>query len=122
MAPNSLSRLLKVCNGKTSLNLWHKSFIYPTHDQAGISNQRSMAHILGNTLIISIIISSCELLNNANRSISTVGFPKHDQPEDHWPCIAHLSAEDMLKSVVIEEKKLKHSLRVGADNPFGPKF
>ena len=25
--------------------------------------------------------------------------------EDHWSCIAHLSAEDMLKSVVIEEKK-----------------
>ena len=28
-----------------------------------------------------------------------------DKPEDHWSCIAHLSAEDMLKSVVIEEKK-----------------
>ena len=27
------------------------------------------------------------------------------KPEDHWSCIAHLSAEDMLKSVVIEEKK-----------------
>ena len=25
--------------------------------------------------------------------------------EDHWSCIAHLSAEDMLKSAVIEEKK-----------------
>ena len=24
-------------------------------------------------------------------------------PEDHWSCIAHLSAEDMLKSAVIEE-------------------
>ena len=33
-----------------------------------------------------------------------------------------LSAKDMLKSVVIEEKKFKHSPRVGADNPFGPKF
>ena len=31
------------------------------------------------------------------------------KPEDHWSCIAHLSAEDMLKSAVIEEKKLKHS-------------
>ena len=29
-------------------------------------------------------------------------------PEDHWPCIAHLSAEDMLKSAVIEEKKFKN--------------
>ena len=25
-------------------------------------------------------------------------------PEDHWSCIAQLSAEDMLKSAVIEEK------------------
>ena len=31
------------------------------------------------------------------------------EPEDHWSCIAHLSAEDILKSVVIEEKKFKHS-------------
>ena len=31
------------------------------------------------------------------------------QPEDHWSCIAHLSAEDILKSAVIEEKKFKHS-------------
>ena len=35
--------------------------------------------------------------------------------------IAHLSAEDMLKSAVIEEK-FKHSPWVGADNPLGPKF
>ena len=26
-------------------------------------------------------------------------------PEAHWSCIAHFSAEDMLKSAVIEEKK-----------------
>ena len=44
------------------------------------------------------------------------------EPEDHWSCITHLSAEDMLKSAVIEEKKFKHSPRVGADNPLGPKF
>ena len=44
------------------------------------------------------------------------------KPEDHWSCIAHLSAEDMLKSAVIEEKKLKHSPWAGADNPLGPKF
>ena len=43
-------------------------------------------------------------------------------PEDHWSCIAHLSAEDILKSAVIEEKKFKHSPRLGADNPSGPKF
>ena len=44
------------------------------------------------------------------------------EPEDHWSCIAHLSAEDILKSAVIEEKKFKHSPRLGADNPIGPKF
>ena len=27
------------------------------------------------------------------------------QPEDDWSCIAHLSAKDMLKPAVIEEKK-----------------
>ena len=45
-----------------------------------------------------------------------------NKPEDHLSCIAHLSAENMLKSAVIEEKKFKHSPRVGADNPLGPKF
>ena len=44
-----------------------------------------------------------------------------NKPEDHWSCIAQLSAEDMLKSAVIAEKKFKHSLRAGADNPLGPK-
>ena len=28
----------------------------------------------------------------------------------------------MLKSAVTEEKKFKHSPRVGADNPLGPNF
>ena len=27
------------------------------------------------------------------------------KPEDHWSCIAHLSAEDMLKSAVTERNK-----------------
>ena len=54
-------------------------------------------------------------------------WPKRRQyheykPEDHWSCIAHLSAEDMLKSVVIEEKKFKHSPLAGADKPLRPKF
>ena len=30
---------------------------------------------------------------------------KISKPEGHWSCIAHLSAEDMLKPAVIEEKK-----------------
>ena len=51
------------------------------------------------------------------------GFWEEDvQSEDHWSCIAHLSAEDMLKSAIIKEKKFKHSPWVGADNPLGPKF
>ena len=32
-----------------------------------------------------------------------------NQPEDHWSFSAHLSAEDMLKSAVNEEKKFKQS-------------
>ena len=45
------------------------------------------------------------------------------EPENHWSCIAHLSAEDMLKSAVIEEEKtFKHSPWAGADNPLGPNF
>ena len=42
---------------------------------------------------------------DGQRCIHVISF----KPEDHWSCIAHLSAEDMLKSAVIEEKKLKHS-------------
>ena len=68
-----------------------------------------------------------ELMQDIMNVYVTSNFKKdwintHREPEDHWSCIAHLSAEDMLKSAVIEEKKFKHSLRVGADNPFGPKF
>ena len=44
------------------------------------------------------------------------------ESEDHWSCIAHLSAEDILKSAVIEEKKFKHSPWAGADNSLRPKF
>ena len=42
--------------------------------------------------------------------------------EDHWSCIAHLSAEDMLKSAVIEKKKFKHSPRVRGRHPIGAKI
>ena len=41
--------------------------------------------------------------------------------EDYWSCIAYLSDEDMLNSVVIEEKKFKHSLRVGGRQPIRAK-
>ena len=47
-------------------------------------------------------------------------FVSNIKPEDH--CIAHLNAEDMLKSAVTEEKKFKHSPRVGVDNPLGLNF
>ena len=35
-------------------------------------------------------------------------FRVKSEPEDQWFCIAHLSAEDILKSAVIEEKKFKN--------------
>ena len=38
----------------------------------------------------------------------TYSYEKKKEPEDHWSCIAHLIAEDMLKSAVIEEKKFKN--------------
>ena len=33
---------------------------------------------------------------------SSLRFQDIRKPEDHWSCIAHLSAEDTLKSAVIE--------------------
>ena len=56
-----------------------------------------------------------------NKVFPTSGEHKKKTTEEHWSCIAHLSAEDMLKSAVIAEKKYKHSLCAGADNPLGPK-
>ena len=44
------------------------------------------------------------------------------KPEDHWSCIAHLSAEDMFKSAVIGENKFKHSLGQGQTTHQGQKF
>ena len=49
---------------------------------------------------------SLELWTQA-KAKNTCGSGNIDKPEDHWSCMAHLSAEDMLKSVVIEVKKLK---------------
>ena len=57
-----------------------------------------------------------------NRVRTQATWTTTKKPEDHWSCIAHLSAEGMLKSAVIEEKKFKHSSWAGADNPLGPKF
>ena len=34
---------------------------------------------------------------------------QNQKPEDHWSCFAHLRAEDILKSVVTEEKKIKNT-------------
>ena len=47
---------------------------------------------------------------NADKSYLTYPYPTHGihKPEDHWSCIAHLSAEDVLKSAVIEVKKFKN--------------
>ena len=35
--------------------------------------------------------------------------PKLLNPEGRWSCIAHVSAEDMLKSAVTEEKKFQNN-------------
>ena len=67
-----------------------------------------------------IIVKCVEVWSSPILCTSCYGEIK--KPEDHWSCIAHLIAEDMLKSVVIEEKTFKHSPWAGADNPLGPKF
>ena len=36
------------------------------------------------------------------------GYKTLTHPSIHWSCIAHLSAEDMLKSAVIQEKKFQN--------------
>ena len=45
-----------------------------------------------------ITFSHCKFMNKCRKT----------KPEDNWSCIAHLSAEDMLKSAVTEEKKFKN--------------
>ena len=81
------------------------------------------------------------------RKLSYYRYQSQKKTGDHWSCIAHLSAEDMLKSAVIDEKKFNqrtsgpvnayltpgpgiyfndfihvYSHRAGADNPLGSKF
>ena len=68
------------------------------------------------------ILSTFYNKGNYSKHKKIAFYPGRKKPEYHWSCIAHLSAEDMLKSAVIEEKKFKHSPRVGADNPLRPKF
>ena len=41
-------------------------------------------------------------------TVSPLGKPLRSILEDHWSCIARLSAEDMLYSSVIEDKKFKN--------------
>ena len=71
------------------------------------------------------ICSHLSLNSRCNSSIVACQLQCYNhkkEPEDHWSCIAHLRAEDMLKSAVIEEKKFKRSPWAGADNPLGTKF
>ena len=64
-----------------------------------------------------------QLLNHGGPSSrQKSSSPNQLKLEDPWSCIAHLSAEDILKSVVIEEKKFKRSPWARADNPLVPKF
>ena len=69
--------------------------------------------ILINTVFTSFAVKLLRVYNRCFRI---------NKLDDHWSFIAHLSAEDMLKSAAIEEKKFKHSPWAGADNPLGPKF
>ena len=60
-----------------------------------------------NLLICTLyVINYC--VNQLNMQI--IKKKKIKEPKDHWSCIAHLSAEDMLKSVVIEENKFNIAL------------
>ena len=52
-------------------------------------------------------------LSQSNKLILSYSYPTS---------FGNLSAEDVLKSAVTEEKKFKHSPWAGADNPLGPKF
>ena len=62
-----------------------------------------------------ICLSLLALFDNAysegNRKVlnqnSYVSYSRK-KTEDHWSCIAHLIAEDVLKSAVTEEKKFKN--------------
>ena len=41
--------------------------------------------------------------HKCNRKVNARDAYRYIKPEDHWSCIVHLSAEDILKSEVIEE-------------------
>ena len=67
-----------------------------------------------------MIIYSIQKVKQTSQSI--ILSNQNGKPEDHWSRITHMSAEDMLKSAVIEEKEFKHSPWAGVDNPLRPKF
>ena len=62
-----------------------------------------------------VSIGENRIFTSADKSYLTYPYPTRgiDKPEDHWSCIAHLSAEDMLKSAVIEKRSLNLALRQG---------
>ena len=66
--------------------------------------------------------AAAHIVSTLHGQINNCGSGNISEPVDHWSCIAHLIAEDMFKSAVIEEKTFKHSPWAGADNPLGPKF
>ena len=70
--------------------------------------------------ILTKVLQKCSLRTSNKRInfVQAAEFAKKNiKPEDHWSCIAHLIAEDMLKSAVIEEKKFKNIECKG----FGPR-
>ena len=60
----------------------------------------------GPTVCFSWLIDARTLLKlqSENRQLEN-----EKKTEDHWSCIAHLIAEDMLKSAVTEEKKFRNT-------------
>ena len=56
-------------------------------------------------IMVQVLFICCKAFRNPRHEIRLYRtFVLKYKPKDHWSCIAHLSAEDMLKSAVIEEK------------------
>ena len=64
---------------------------------------------------MSLASSDPYLAIKKNKQTKTKNKNKKKQ-EDHWFCIAHLIAEDILKSAVIEENSLNIALGQGQTN------
>ena len=69
--------------------MWHAESVYYHHTYT--------------TGTYKLIVTTLDLLTEIE--ILVAHQINENKKNDHWSCIAHLSAEDMLKLVVIEENK-----------------